>query len=95
MNYKYHLIINFPKDYPWYKKVYANVLFFFSGMIIHPRDNWLTQADLRGAHKLLKKGDVVFASHNLEFDRGTEKKSKGKVLLYDDEKELEAQEFMC
>jgi hypothetical protein len=59
VNYKYHFIKNFPKNYPWYRKFYANLLFFFGGIIIHPRNNWLTKADLRGAYKVLKKGDVV------------------------------------
>jgi len=231
VNYKYHLISNFPKNYVWYKKIYANLLFFFGGMIIHPRHNWLTKADLWNGYRSLKKGDVVlvgglkrlskifiddifthslmyvggrkfvssvvdgveidslhtifceyddvvilrhksfakkngdkkrkafvkcalaqvgkpydfdfagkkgsfycvqlinyaaiesgikvlqfdnpkthilyprnflnkyfdivFASHNLEFDGGNEKKSKGRVLLYDPEKQVEAQEFMC
>lgn len=231
MNYKYHLIKNFPKNYPWYKKIYANLLFFFGAIIIHPRDNWLTKADLWRAFRVLRKGDIVlvgglrelskifiddifthsliyvggrrfvnsridgvkidslhevfcryddlivlrhksfskkngnkkrksfvkcaiaqvgkpydfefsgkkgsfycvqlvnyaamqsgmkvlefdnpkthilyprsflnkyfdivFASHNLKFDGGNQKSSKGKVLLYDDEKQVEAQEFMC
>lgn len=59
MNYKYHLITNFPKNYPWYKKIYANLLFFFGGIIIHPRKNWLTKADLWRAYRALKKGDII------------------------------------
>lgn len=59
MNTHHHIIKNFPKNYPFWKKVYANILFFIGGIIIHHRKNLLTKEDLRQAFKTLKKGDLV------------------------------------
>lgn len=59
MNTRHHLIKNFPKNYPFWKKVYANILFFIGGIIIHHRKNLLIKDDLRKAFKTLKKGDIV------------------------------------
>jgi hypothetical protein len=59
MNYKYHFITNFPPNYPFYKKIIANLMFFFGATIIHPRQNWLTKKDLKKTAKKIKKGDVV------------------------------------
>jgi len=44
---------------------------------------------------LNKYFDVVFVSHNLKFDGADNKKTKGRVLLYDEEKQVEASEFLC
>lgn len=54
-----HIIKNFPKNYPFWKKVYANILFFIGGIVIHPRKNALSKEDLTQAYKTLKKGDLV------------------------------------
>ncbi len=59
MQYQYHIIRNFPKNYPWWKKTIANLIFFFGSTIIHPRKNLLSNDDLKSAKKLLKKGDIV------------------------------------
>ncbi|NQV91338.1 hypothetical protein HQ489_02595 [Candidatus Woesearchaeota archaeon] len=56
---KFHLITNFPKDYPFYKKFLANVGFIITGIIIHPRRNLLSHKDTIKARFLLRKGDVV------------------------------------
>lgn len=59
MNYTRHIIRNFPKHYPWWKKIFANILFFFGGTVIHHRKNLLNNWDfLRATHRL-KAGDIV------------------------------------
>ena len=59
MNYKHHIIRNFPNGYPLWKKVVANIIFFFGGIIIHKRKNNLNSVDLMKANYKLKSGDVV------------------------------------
>lgn len=59
MNYKYHIIRNFPKGYPLWKKAVANILFFFGKTIIYRRKNKLTEKDFKKAIKVIKRGDVV------------------------------------
>lgn len=61
---KYHIIHNFPPAYPWYKKITANFLFFFFGIIIHPRNNWLTHDDLVRARLTLRKGDILLVGNS-------------------------------
>ncbi|MBT3297885.1 hypothetical protein HN385_03100 [archaeon] len=56
---KYHVITNFPKSYPKYKKFLANVIFLTSKIIIHPRKNFLRNRDLIKARLILKKGDII------------------------------------
>ncbi len=56
---KTHWINNFPKNYPFYKKLFSNFIFFITGIIIHPRKNLLNHKDLIKARLLLRKGDVV------------------------------------
>ena len=56
---KTHWISNFPKGYPFYKKLFANFIYFITGIIIHPRKNLLNHKDLIKAKYLLKRGDVV------------------------------------
>ncbi|PIZ51507.1 hypothetical protein COY27_03350 [Candidatus Woesearchaeota archaeon CG_4_10_14_0_2_um_filter_33_13] len=56
---KTHWIANFPPHYPFYKKVVANLVYFFTGIIIHPRHNLLTHTDLIRARLQLKKGDIA------------------------------------
>lgn len=59
MNYAHHIIQNFPKKYPWWRKILTNIIFFFGGMVIHERKNLLNNWDLLRATYCLKKGDVV------------------------------------
>ena len=59
MHYNYHLIKNFPKHYPLWRKVLANLIFCIGKTIIHRRKNFLNQQDRAAAEKLLRKGDVV------------------------------------
>lgn len=56
---KYHLITNFPKHYPFYKKIMANLIYFLTGIIIHPRKNLLSHKDLIKAKLVLRKGDIA------------------------------------
>lgn len=60
---KYHLITHFPKRYALYKKVFANIIYFISGIVIHPRKNLLSHKDLLQARVKLRKGDVVIAGN--------------------------------
>ena len=56
---KYHWISNFPEGYPWYKKVLANITYFLTGIIIHPRKNLLTKKDLLKARIKIRRGDIA------------------------------------
>lgn len=55
---KYHIITNFPKGYPFYKKLWANLTYFLTGIIVHQRRNALTHTDLIKARLMLRKGDI-------------------------------------
>ena len=59
MHYEKHIIRNFPKNYPFWKKILANIAFFVFGTIIHNRKNLLNKKDIRRAKKLLKPGDII------------------------------------
>lgn len=59
MHYERHIIRNFPKNYPYWKKALANILFFVFGTIIHNRKNLLNKKDIRLAKSLLKRGDII------------------------------------
>ncbi len=54
-----HLITNFPKNYPWYKKIGSNLTYFFSGIVITGRKNLLSPTDIIKARLILRKGDIV------------------------------------
>ncbi len=60
---KFYLINNFPDNYPLYKKVWANIIFFFSGIVISPRKNLLTLKDLFRVRLKLRKGDIILAGN--------------------------------
>ncbi|MBU3942690.1 hypothetical protein KKA24_01760, partial [Patescibacteria group bacterium] len=53
------LVYNFPENYPWYKKLISNFLFFIFGTEILPRKNKLSNKDIRRVRKILKKGDII------------------------------------
>ncbi|MBT4446908.1 hypothetical protein HOA92_07390 [archaeon] len=61
-----HLIHNFPKNYPWYKKTFANIIYFISGLVIHHRKNELTHLDIVHARRKMRKGDVVLVANYRE-----------------------------
>ena len=56
-------VTNFPEGYAWYKKLLAQIAFFFARIVIHDRKNLLTQKDIRHARKLLQKGDIVLVGN--------------------------------
>ncbi|MFH0701259.1 MAG: YiiX/YebB-like N1pC/P60 family cysteine hydrolase [Candidatus Woesearchaeota archaeon] len=60
---KYHLITNFPRRYPTYKKIFANIVYFISGIVIHKRRNLLSHKDLLKARMLLRKGDILLVGN--------------------------------
>lgn len=59
MNFRHHIIHNFPPHYPLWKKILSNAIFFVGGMIIHHRKNLLNNLDFVKAVYNLKKGDTV------------------------------------
>jgi hypothetical protein len=59
MHYERHIIRNFPKNYPYWKKVLANLAIFIFGTIIHHRKNLLNKQDIGNAKKLLNPGDII------------------------------------
>lgn len=59
MHYEKHIIRNFPKNYPFWKKILANLTFFVFGTIIHQRKNLLNKSDIRKAKKALRPGDII------------------------------------
>ena len=61
---EFYLIRNFPKNYPLYKKVFANIAFFFSRLIIHRRENNLSFKDLFKANVKIRKGDIVLCGEH-------------------------------
>ncbi|MFH1275949.1 MAG: YiiX/YebB-like N1pC/P60 family cysteine hydrolase [Candidatus Woesearchaeota archaeon] len=61
---EFYLIENFPKGYSWYKKIFSNIGFFFSRIIITPRKNKLTKKDLFKANLLLRKGDIILCGEH-------------------------------
>lgn len=53
----------FPKEYPWYKRTIAQALFLGASIVIQDRDNLLTQKDIRGARKVLQRGDILLVGN--------------------------------
>jgi hypothetical protein len=59
MDYSMHIVKNFPKNYPFWRKVLANIIFFVGRVIIRNRKNLLTPGDFKKVKKKLRKGDVA------------------------------------
>ena len=59
MNYKPHIIKNFPEGYPIWKKAVANIIFSIRRIIVFRRENNLTKNDKAEVSKIMKKGDVI------------------------------------
>ena len=85
---KTHWISNFPKHYPFYKKVIANFIYFFTGIIVHPRKNLLTHKDLIKARIKLRKGDIVLLGNLRETSSFFIKGAVTHTALYLGNKEL-------
>ena len=60
---EFHLIQNFPKDYPRYRKIMANTIYFFTSIIIHDRKNQLTNMNIWSVRKNMKKGDILLVGN--------------------------------
>jgi cell wall-associated NlpC family hydrolase len=60
---KYHWISNFPLNYPFYKKIIANFIYFISGIVIHQRKNLLNKKDLVRARVILRRGDILLVGN--------------------------------
>jgi hypothetical protein len=60
---KCHVIRNFPKNFPLYKKIIYNIIYFLTGIIYHPRKNLLSKKDLFKSRLKLKKGDIVLVGN--------------------------------
>ncbi|MAG60798.1 hypothetical protein CL619_03350 [archaeon] len=60
---KDHLIHNFPKRYPLYKKIFANFIYVLGGIVIHHRKNSLTHKDIFRAKHRMYKGDIVLVGN--------------------------------
>jgi uncharacterized protein YycO len=59
MNLKWHIVKNFPKNYPLWKKILANTMFLFATTRYTKRKNNLQYKDLEKVEKIIKKGDIV------------------------------------
>jgi hypothetical protein len=72
---KFHFIQNFPRNYPFYKRIFAHFVYFITGIIVHVRKNLLTHEDLIKARLELRKGDIVLLGNLREisslFIKGT------------------------
>lgn len=58
-----HWITLFPDGYPWYKKILANMIYFLTGIVIHPRHNLLTHQDLIRARWRVRRGDIFLCGN--------------------------------
>ncbi len=56
---EFYIIKKFPRGYNIFQKIFANISFVFSRIIIHKRTNKLTFKDLLKANLELRKGDIV------------------------------------
>ncbi|MBI2572876.1 hypothetical protein HYV86_03380 [Candidatus Woesearchaeota archaeon] len=54
-----HLITNFPKNYPFYKKIIPNIIYFVTGIVIQKRSNLLTRKDQIQTRFHLRRGDIL------------------------------------
>lgn len=59
MHYERHIVRNFPKNYPFWKKVFANIIFYIGGTIIHHRKNLLSKQDIKKTGNILRPGDII------------------------------------
>lgn len=59
MHYERHIIRNFPENYPLWKKILANIIFYIGGTIIHHRKNLLSKQDIKKTKKILRPGDII------------------------------------
>ncbi len=79
---KYHVIRNFPKGYSWYKKFFANFIYFWTGIVLHKRKNLLSRRDIIKARLLLRKGDILLLGNLKETSKFLFKQPLTHVALY-------------
>jgi hypothetical protein len=77
-----HLIHNFPRNYPWYKKAFANFVYIISGLVIHHRKNQLTHLDIIHARRKIRKGDVILVANYRELSSIAIKGIATHAMLY-------------
>jgi len=58
MHRKQRSVHNFPKNYPWYKKVLANIIFFFASTFTSRPKN-ITPSDQVTIRNIIKAGDII------------------------------------
>lgn len=60
----FHPSVNlFPEKYSRLKRIFAQMIFLCFSIIIHDRDNLLTQKDVKRARKELKQGDILLVGN--------------------------------
>jgi hypothetical protein len=57
------IIKNFPKNYPFYKRIIAEMEFLFADFYLTPRENLLSKKDISNTRKKLKKGDIILSGN--------------------------------
>ncbi len=60
-------ITNFPPNYPLYKKISANGIYFITGMPIINRTNHLSKQDLIKSRLRLRRGDIILVGDLHQF----------------------------
>ena len=63
MNHNYHIIKNFPPKYPFWKKVYANIIFAIGITKTNSKNSDLTLKDYIRAKNTIKKGDLLLVGN--------------------------------
>lgn len=56
-------VTNFPPWYPWYKKIWSNITYWFSQIPLSSRKNNLTKSDIKNIQKSLKTGDIILGGN--------------------------------
>jgi hypothetical protein len=60
----HHIVKNFPKNAPLWKKILSNVVFQIGVTKITSRKNLLTPKDYRAVKKMLRRGDVILVGQH-------------------------------
>jgi hypothetical protein len=56
---KFAPVDNFPKDYPWWKRVWSNITYWISLISLRKRKNALTKSDIDTLYRNIKKWDML------------------------------------
>lgn len=60
------MLKNFPPNFPWYKKLGAHITYHFSKIILFPRKNLLSKADIQAARKIIAPWDIILCGNYRE-----------------------------